>query len=477
MQKGSIFVINDLRNRRVTVMGLGRFGGGVGVTRWLVDQGAHVTISDQLPPDKLQDALARVSDLDVELDLGGHTPSQFTDTDLVVANPAVPPNSNLLAQARDHNVPITTEINLFVQRCPAQRVIGVTGSTGKSTVTAMIDHILSDVVQHKRVSASSDNIRRNWVGGNLGGSLLPHLDEMHAEDVVVLELSSFQLHYTPLIRWSPNIAVLTNLAPNHLDWHGTYANYVADKMNSIRFQNPASDAIVIHDAETLREPFMLMFGELSGIWRFDVDTQTREPTAVKMSAASIDCDDRWLRWRDVTLMVPGAHNRLNAAAALTVAHELGLDEAAAIAALASFPGLPHRLQPVPGPQEMTCFDDSKSTSPDAVRTALEAVEDPVAIIIGGYDKQLDLTPLVEVVAARCTFAACVGQTGPTLSSALTGRGIRNQRCTSIEEGVTACASALERRGTLLLSPGCASWDMFPDYRARGAAFANAVARL
>ncbi len=491
-------MIQNWNGKRVTVMGLGRFGGGVGVTRWLARAGAQVTLTDKLPAAELAGSLAELEGLGINYRLGGHDERDFRDTDLVVINPAVPDSSPFLQAARAAGVPLTTEINLFVERCPA-RCIGVTGSVGKSTTTAMIGHVLEEGTQgprdqgaegpaaaaagppshvrtfppsHARDFQLSRPIRRVWVGGNIGRSLLDALDEIEPDDVVVLELSSFQLQRTPLVRWSPHIAVITNISENHLDWHGSFAGYVAAKLNIVRFQDAGRDAIVIGDCPELRQHFDRLFGDLSGVWRYGLDGD--DPVAVCQSTAAVDCDDRRLRWPGTRLGVPGRHNRLNAAAALTVGHLLGIAPQQAAAALASFEALPERLQRVGGSDGVTYYNDSKSTTPTSAATAMQAIQTPLLMILGGYDKGSDFREFARLAATRVKFAACIGQTGQTIADLIRAAGGRAEFCADLAAAVTVCRKNAAAGDTVLLSPACASWDQFEDYRARGAAFTRLV---
>jgi len=456
--------MNDWRGKRVTVMGLGRFGGGVGVTRWLVEVGACVRVTDLAPAEELRDSLDAIADLGVELRLGGHDAADFRDADAVVVSPAVSETSDFLAIARQAGVAITTEINLFVQRCPA-RCVGVTGSVGKSTTTAMVGHVLERTLTGRRV----------WVGGNLGRSLLADLPHIRADDLVVLELSSFQLLRTPAVGWSPHIAVLTNLAPNHLDWHGTFEAYVAAKRNIAAFQNSLRDFIVApHDPA-----FARLFDATGKLrprtWRFGLADGT--PFARPADGTPQAVATREIRWPELRLHVPGLHNRLNAAAALAAAHLLGVEPLAAARALASFAGLPHRLELVAESAGVRYYNDSKATTPDATLTALDAIESPVLVILGGYDKKLDLRPVVRAAAERARFSACMGQTGAGLCDAIRAAGGQAEFFESLEAAVAACRRRARSGDAVLLSPACASWDMFLDYRARGEAFARAAGRL
>jgi UDP-N-acetylmuramoylalanine--D-glutamate ligase len=404
----------------------------------------------------LKGSLDEIAGLDVTLRLGGHDPRDFRETDLVVASPAVPNDSPYLLAAREGGVPATTEINLFVERCPA-RCIGVTGSVGKSTITAMIGHLLRETMEDRRV----------WVGGNIGRSLLEDLAGIKAEDLVVLELSSFQLEHAPAVRWSPHVAVITNITPNHLDRHGTFDAYVAAKLNIVRFQNPAGDVVVIEDAEELKRNLRPDLGLRSGVWCYGLHANTPIATAWTDSPAAADqCVD----WSDVELAIPGRHNRQNAAAALTVAHTLGVARAEASAALTTFPGLPHRLQRVASRDGVTYFNDSKSTTPEAAITAMNAIDGPLLMILGGYDKGIDLSTAARTAAQRARFSACVGQTGATLAKTICAVGGEAAVFDDLPAAVAACRQRAQAGDTVLLSPGCASWDMFDDYRARGDAF-------
>lgn len=452
-------MIKSWKNKRVTVMGLGRFGGGVGVTRWLVANGAKVIVTDTAAAEKLEESLQQIADLPVTLRLGGHDDRDFRAADVVVVNPAVPDSSPFLQTARAAGVQITTEMNLFLERCPAPQV-GITGSVGKSTVTAMTGHVLTQTLAGRQV----------WVGGNIGKSLLDALERIRPEDLVVLELSSFQLQRTSAVRWSPHVAVITNLSPNHLDWHGNYAAYVAAKLHIVRFQVPGRDFLIIQDTPELRRIFDQLHGDVSGLWRYGLDGDA--PRACAQTTAAVDCDDRRMQWPDLRLPVPGRHNRENAAAALTVAHLLGVPGEAAVAALETFAALPHRLQRVAETQGVTWYDDSKSTTPESAITALNSFEHPLLVILGGYDKGSDLQPVAHEAARRAKFAACIGKTGAGLADAIRAAGGQAELCENLPAAVAACKQRAQPGDVVLLSPACASWDQFVDYRARGRQFAD-----
>ena len=452
-------MIKSWKNKAVTVMGLGRFGGGVGVARWLATAGAKLTITDLAPAEKLQRSLEQIADLGATLHLGGHDERDFRGADVIVINPAVPPSSPFLQTARAAGVEITTELNLFVERCPAP-CIGVTGSVGKSTITAMIGHVLT----HTRPA------QRTWVGGNIGRSLLDALEQIRPEHLVVLELSSFQLQRTSAVRWSPHVAVLSNFTPNHLDWHGSFPAYVAAKLHIVRFQDPRRDVVVFQDTPELRKTLESVHADGRTAWCYGLDGA--QPTATRLTAAPLGADDSPLHWEGLTLAVPGQHNRQNAAAALAVAHALGVPKEAAVAALATFEALPHRLQRVAQHDGITYFDDSKSTTPEAALTALRAIENPLLVILGGYNKGSDLRPVAEEAARRAKFTACIGATGPGLVAAIRAAGGQAELCPDLPAALAACRQHAQPGDAVLLSPACASWDQFADYRERGDLFAR-----
>jgi len=493
----------DFAGQRVTVMGLGRFGGGVGVTRFLAQRGADVLVTDTDPAGKLTDSIAQLDGLPgVTYRLGEHNVSDFTTADLVVANPAVKPDNRFLRAAEAADIPITTEVRLLVERLPNRlRTIGVTGTAGKSTVTAMIGHVLEKAEKRKNgktenqkqaqtagpqrdPGASAPNV---FLGGNLGGSLLPRLDQITPDDWVVLELSSFMLHHLrppeglparpagtggaeETFRgrgrgrgWSPHIAVITNLSPNHLDWHGSFEAYRADKQVILDHQSiDAGDAAV--GGPGVRDQFS------PRVTRW-VDVGAAEQVSRR--------DDP-----PIPLLTPGSHNRLNARlAAAAVQLATGLDEPTTRALLADFPGLPHRLQLVAEHNGVRFFNDSKATTPDAARLALEAFNpQAVHLILGGADKGSDLTELARYAAKRAAGLYTIGVTGQAIAraaeAALAGPGDHAKviACGELDAAVREAVARAEPGQVVLLSPGCASWDQFDHFEHRGHRFVEQVLR-
>lgn len=437
-----------LAGRRITVLGLGRFGGGLGVTRWLAAQGAQVTVSDHAPASELDDSIKALAGLNVSLHLGGHLEADFLQADLLIVNPAIPRALPLLQAALAAGVPRTTEINLFLERCPA-RIVGITGSVGKSTTTAMIGEILARKF-------------RTHVGGNIGKSLLENLGAIAPDDVVVLELSSFQLDDLPRAAVSPQVAVVTNLLPNHLDRHGTMEAYGDAKKNLFRFQGPG-DVLVLNDScPTVRGWASAARGRVEF---FHATPPEGEAFALKL---------------------PGPHNQANAQAAWTACRQLGIDRATAAGALAQFAGLPHRLEFVVERDGVRYFNDSKCTTPEGAIVALHAFPRRRAIVlVGGHDKHAPFGELGLALAKNAKAVIAIGQTRGAILSAVRdamaeapGRQGDQPVLVSAENLANAVASArsLAAPGdVILLSPACASYDQFRNYEHRGEEF-RALAR-
>lgn len=432
----------DVAQKRVTVLGLGRFGGGVGVIKWLCEQGANVTVSDLAPAEKLADSVAELDGLDVTLHLGGQIADDFTSPDLLVVSPAVPAGAEPLRQAAEASVPRTTEINLFIARCPAP-IVGITGTVGKSTTTAMTGELLAGTLP-------------THVGGNIGRSLLGDLDRIGPDHAVVLELSSFQLDELPELGVSPHVALVTNLVPNHLDRHGTIEAYASAKKNIFRYQKPG-DVLILNAA----------------------DDQTRSwgdeaPDGVRVEY--FDPADE-----PFDLSVVGTHNQANAQAAWAVARQFGINRAQAATSLKAFGGLEHRLQFVAEINGVRFFNDSKCTTPEGAIVALESFPPRSAVmIVGGYDKQVSFAALGAALAARAKAVVTIGATASAIADATAAADQDTRQTTnvisaaSLEQAMSLARQAAGPGDAVVLSPACASYDMFDNYQQRGMRFVELV---
>jgi len=452
-----------LAGARVTVMGLGLFGGGVGVTRYLAKQGARVTVTDLKTEADLRESVDELRALPVELRLGRHEEADFRDADLVVVNPAVPETSPWLAPARA----LETEMNLFFKLCRAETVVGVTGSNGKTTTTTLVGEIL------KR------HLRRAWVGGNIGVSLLERLDEIRPEDFVVLELSSFQLENLGVLRRSPNVSAVLNLSPNHLDRHGTMEAYAAAKRQIVAHQKEGDTKVL-----NLDDPIVRSFraASPSRTYFFSLKERTSRGALAKDEKVTLFTTGARFTIDVSRRKIPGAFNLQNMAAAATAAFAAAGGRweewrESCEEVFNTFPGVEHRLEFVAEKRGVKYYNDSKATDAEATIAALETLGGPFVLILGGYDKKVPFDALARAVAEK-PVRACVllGQTAPAIERALRAQGRVPEiaRVTSLAEAVRVPARPGE---TVLLSPACASWDMFRNFVERGRAFKELVAAL
>jgi UDP-N-acetylmuramoylalanine--D-glutamate ligase len=428
-------VLESLSGKRVTVAGLGRFGGGIAVTRWLCAQEADVLVTDLDSAEKLADSLEQLEGLPIELRLGGHREEDFTSADLIVASPAIPPQNPFIQAARLAGKPVTTEIRLFVERCPA-KIIGVTGTKGKSTTTAMLGKILA-------------GIGKTWVGGNIGKSLLADLDQIRESDRVVLELSSYMLEHLRELRWSPHVAVVTMISEDHLSWHGSAEAYLDAKRNIVRFQQ-AEDFAVLNE----EDPGAAAFARLTAGKIILYGTKNRAK---------------------FKLLIPGAHNQLNAQGAFTAASIFGADFARAQKALAEFVGLPHRLQLVHEANGVRYFNDSIATIPEAAIAALASFPRKKVIqIVGGYGKDMPITAMCAALTERAKAVLCIGATGPMIADLLEQSASQSAaatyRCGDLATAIGIAKHIAAAGDVVLLSPGFKSYDQFVNFEQRGDEF-------
>lgn len=451
-------------------MGLGRFGGGVAVTRFLAQHGAHVVVTDLRSAESLHDSLAALQDILVtRLALGGHPEDVLEHCQLLIVNPAVPPDHPLVALARSRGIDVTTEIELFLRHNPAS-VIAVTGSNGKSTTTALIHHLLKH--------AYPDFEGQIWLGGNIGISLLDQLGSIQKQDIVVLELSSFQLTLLAEKRFRPNIAVLTNYSPNHLDWHGSEANYRKAKQSIFDAQTSDDAAIFPDDMNSHggvnATPWRIRAGGMKfGLTDHGDDGSFLEDGTLILRSQSLEDAIRLT----VPLQLPGRHNQLNIAAAACAAWLAGADSTMFSNALQSFHPLPHRLQLVVEKSGRQFWNDSIATTPESAIAALQVFPGRIILLAGGYDKGQDLAEFAAEIGQRAFAVVLMGQTAGKLRELLTDRAndLQIRIATDFREAFR-CAVAFSQQGDIvLLSPGCASYGWFQDFRERGDRF-SALAR-
>jgi len=465
-------ILARVAGRHVVLMGLGMFGGGEGAARFLAQRGAHVTVTDLKTADQLAPALQRLSGLPIRFRLGEHDVEEMTRAELIVVNPAVPKTSELLRACQAAGVPLTSPMNMFLALCRAP-VVAVSGSTGKSTTTAMLFGMLQQGGRPVRL------------GGNIGICLLSCLDQIGPHELVVLELSSYHLEDAAHMQWSPHVALVTNLTPNHLDRYKTFDAYSEAKRNILLFQGPADAAVLNAADENLKR--WVARGVRSRLLAFDPVSESG-PLASGMNLRGGRLI--WNHGPDQQVIctvdhipVPGAHNVANAMAAAAAARWLGVPAEGIRQAIAAFEPLEHRLEQCGSFAGITFYNDSDSTTPESTMAALKSFSGPVTLIAGGLNKGLDMMALGEAIAQRVEVLITLGSSGPhiadqTRQAALAvGRVPVIRGVSSLEEAVAAAVELSVPGSVVVLSPACASFDMFQNYDERGRQFKELVAAL
>jgi UDP-N-acetylmuramoylalanine--D-glutamate ligase len=457
----------ELKGKRVTVMGLGALGGGVGVARYLAEQGAQVTVTDGKDETGLADSVAALAGLPITFHLGGHDERDFTDTDMVVRNPGVPRTSPYLRAAREAGVPIEMEMSLFFRACPAP-ILGITGTKGKTTVSTLCAAML-----------------RAWrpdtvLAGNMGVSALAALPSITPTTPVVIELSSWQLEALDEHSLGPHVAVLTNISEDHLDQYDGFADYAQTK-RTIGHHLGTADAIVFnHDHAETR--------------RIATETVARQ---VPFGLTDTGDDGAWLggdrliwRWhedehtwpRPDQLALAGDHGAANALAAVAAASIYGADEDAIDAGLTTFAGVANRIETVATVDGVTYINDTSATAPAATVANVAVLAERFAhvhIIAGGSDKQTDLGPLATAFAQhRARVTLLDGTATVRLRQLLDAADVAyNGPLRRMEEAVQIASAAAKPGDVVVLSPGCASFGLFRNEFDRGEQFRAAVQAL
>lgn len=448
-------------------MGFGLFGGGVGVAQFLAKQGAHVTVTDLRNATELAPSVKQLEGLPITYRLGGHCDEDFINADMIIVNPAVPKESRFLRIARDNHVPLDTEINIFFQLCPAP-IIGITGSNGKSTTTTLTGKILQQTQ------------RTTWVGGNIGKSLLLHFEEIKPSDTVVLELSSFQLEELHNTKKSPDISIVTNISPNHLDRYSSMGNYIQAKKNIILHQKTGNYAILNHDDPELRtwknecKSTVLWFSAKDTLTEGAFVKNDTIVLSVKGQTITIPCISR--------IQIPGVHNLQNILAASLAAYLVGAGKQNIEEVVTAFSGLEHRLEFVREVNGIRYYNDSKATTPESAMAAIMAFQTPVILIAGGYDKGSSFEKFAEVCARHPRAVVLIGKTAKKIKELILQKKEKKETPliltpNTFQEAFQQ-ANALAKAGdVVLLSPACASYDMFLNYEERGRQFKDMVHAL
>jgi UDP-N-acetylmuramoylalanine--D-glutamate ligase len=455
-----------LAGKRVVVLGLARQG--IALARFLAQSGAEVTVSDLRDKGLLVDAMAELKGLSISYVLGKHPMRLLDKADLLCLSGGVPIDVPIVVKAQRQGIPISNDAQLFVERCPAP-VIGITGSAGKTTTTALIGEMC-------RVAGF-----QTWVGGNIGNPLIADLDAIKSDDRVVMELSSFQLE---LMQSSPHIAVVTNITPNHLDRHQTMDAYIAAKRHIVAHQGASDFSVLGYDDANARS---LALDTAAQLYWFSGGAEVEQGafrTNGSLTLRMHDVDRTICGTSEVKLL--GRHNILNVLAASVVAGLAGVPLEAMRKTATSFAGVEHRLELVRELNGVCWYDDSIATAPERSLAALRSFENPIVLLAGGRDKKLPWGEFAAETVQRVRHLVTFGEAGPMIAGVVKKRlnggagqgGLEDvTQVDTLEEAVQTAARLARSGDVVLLSPGGTSFDAFRDFAERGDRFKEMVKAL
>jgi len=465
---------DPLAGKRVVVFGFGRQG--TALARWLPTVGAEVVVTDSRSAKEL--GLRRRDYPGARFYMGGHPDEVLVGARCICVSGGVPLDLPILQEARERGIPLTNDAQLFLERCPAP-VIGITGSAGKTTTTALVANIVAEAGY------------KVWRGGNIGNPLIEDLPRIRAADIAVMELSSFQLE---LMSASPTVAAVLNLTPNHIDRHGSFENYVSAKAKILRYQGATDVAVLGWDSPVCRALEQVVAGEQLAFSLYDMVPDGAFMLGSRLlvaGSASYDMGPHVVCERE-EIPLRGDHNALNVLAACAITGGMGLAiDRPGVApdvmrrTIRGFQPVAHRLETVREAGGVTWVNDSIATAPERMLAALSSYEEPLVLLIGGADKDLPWEAAIHFALRKARHIIVFGEDGAkqvaskvmNLMEKMRVRDDQLSRVKTLEEAVGRAAAVAQAGDIVLLSPGGTSYDAYEDFAARGAHFRQLVSAL
>lgn len=447
----------ELKDKKVLVIGLGKTG--LATAQFAAAKGAAVTVSDEKPREELTEALGALAGLSLRVFAGGTDPAALGGVDLVVPSPGVPPFNPLIREAERRGIPVMSEIELAFRflRVP---VIAITGTNGKTTVTTLVGHLLAQAG------------KKAFVGGNIGSPLIGYVGGPQDDDWAVIEMSSFQLQRIETFR--ARVAVLLNVAPDHLDYHADYAEYRWAKERIFENQQPGDLAVLNADEA---ESAALARRLAARVVFFSTKTEPAEGMSVKKDTLTYRTGGSEVETYPASMVrIPGSHNMENVMAAVMAARYAGCTPGAIAEGVAGFRGLAHRIEFAGEKGGVAFYDDSKGTNVSAVVRALEAFKAPVILLLGGRDKNGDFETLEPVIRRHVKEMVLFGEARDRIGEKL-GGVVKTVTVATMNDAIHAAYDHAAPGDVVLLSPGCASFDEFRNYAHRGEVFKQTVSGL
>ena len=455
---------NDyIRYRKVAIIGLGV--SNLPLLDYLYDKKANVTIFDEREYDQIpKDNIEKITNYGFMMHFGKDCMQYLKNFNVIFRSPSCLPTKPELVEEANRGALVTTEVELLMQMCPA-KIIGITGSDGKTTTTSLVNSILQKAGY------------KTFLGGNIGTPLFTKLSEITPEDIVVLELSSFQLMGMEV---SPQIAVITNITPNHLNIHKDYQEYIDAKKNIFKYQDENGILVLNYDNEITKE----CAKEANGKVIF-FSSQTKLDNGYIVDEDVIkECDDKVRKHilNTENVILRGNHNYQNIATAIAATASL-VDAETAVKAIKEFKPVEHRIEFVEEIDGVKWYNDSASSSPSRTLSGLNAFKENIVLIAGGYDKNLDYTPLAKPIVDKVKTLILIGQTSGKIYDVVKeelekeNKNLDIYMCETLEETIPIAKKNAKSGDVVLFSPASASFDMFKNFADRGNQFKNLVKNL
>ena len=459
----------DLKNKRITIMGLGLNQGGLGVARFLAKAGAKILVTDLKTEEELGLSLEKLKCFNIRYILGRHREEDFINTDMVIQNPAVPHNSKYLKIARTHGIPIETDLGLFLQLCLSKNIIAVAGTKGKSTVSQLIYHIFKE--------AQKDTI----LAGNIGISVLDILEKITPQTWLILEISTWQMEGIKNRKFQPQTAVLTNILPDHLDRYPNYKDYIRSEKLIFKHQSPNDNLVINYDNE---ETVKIKKETGLPIYWFSAKEKIESGCYLENDKLVFQLGEYKIAFAKISdFTLPGLHNLENILAASTVGFIHNIPGEIILKALNNFPGIPYRLEFIREFKGVKFYNDTCATTPEATLAALESFpKQSIILILGGKDKKLNYENFGEVIGKNKEIKKIILLQHPAydasqkmLSALKKHLGSDKIILTSnLKVGVEAALQQARVNDIILLSPAAASFGIFKNEFDRGDQFNKIV---
>lgn len=443
--------------RKVAVIGIGKTG--LATAAFLSKRGIRVAITDEKSPSLWGEALIFLQNLPTEMTIVPDGTEVLDDVDMVIPSPGVYPSNKILAEAVRREIPVVSELELAFRHLETP-MIAITGTNGKTTTTSLIGEIL-------RKSG-----KKVFIGGNIGDPLIGYVDGPQDADWAVVEVSSFQLQWAD--DFHPGIAVLLNVTPDHIDYHGSLSAYRRMKEKIFSRQTPGDLAILNGDDDDSRP----LGGQLAAqTWLFSTShTVERGMFLDGETLVHIMPDGAREKYPTEGIKLPGRHNLENVMAAIMAARGCGCTPTDIARAVSEFRGLRHRIEYVARKNGVAFYDDSKGTNVGAVLRAVESFSEPLILLLGGRDKEGDFQSLIPLLEKKVKEAVVFGEAREKITEVI-GRAVKTTIRPTMKEAVLSAYASAEPGDVVLLSPGCASFDEFKNYKERGDLFQEWVKQL